>query len=99
MLAGLGLDRGFLCRDRAFWLCVATGNGHCTSGKLIEIRNNACDKALGAQRHALGSHDRHALATGMRVRQRRLRAEKVFCCDRDFSVMIGLYRNEKKKDR
>ena len=22
--SGLGLNRGFLCRDKAFWLCVAT---------------------------------------------------------------------------
>ena len=35
---------------------VATGNGHCTSGKLVTIRHSACDRALGTQRHALSLH-------------------------------------------
>ena len=38
------------------FICVATGNGHCASGKLVTVRHNACDRALGAQGHALGLH-------------------------------------------
>ena len=28
---------------------VATGNGHCANDKLVTIRHNACDRALGTR--------------------------------------------------
>ena len=54
-------------QSRAFLFCVATGNEHYASDKLVAIRNSTCDRSLGVQRHALGEHDRHARATGMRL--------------------------------
>ena len=37
------------------FISVATGNRHCSSGKLAAIRHTACGRVLGTQRHALGA--------------------------------------------
>ena len=52
------------------FICVATGNRHYASGKLVMIRHSACDRALSAQRHALGEHTiRHARTIEARAGQ------------------------------
>ena len=51
---------------RSEFICVATGNGHCVSDKLVSVGHNACDGALGMQRLSLGVHTiGHVRATGV----------------------------------
>ena len=71
------------------FICVATGNGHYASGKLVAIRHSARHKGALSRtidmRVRLGCpHDRGASMT------------TVLCRERDFSVATDLDSDEKK---
>ena len=61
------------------FICVAIGNRHCTSGKLVAIRHNAFNKGTLPCTRELDAHEKHVRMTWMSARVSTI---EVFCRDR-----------------